>query len=71
MGVSPGEKRQPRNELDTALARKEVYDLVRSASMEIKKSRERRLAEREVLGADNMLCGSRDPASSDISPVLA
>lgn len=39
--------------------------------MEIKKSRERRLVERAVLGTDDMLCGSRDPASADISPVLA
>lgn len=69
--MCPGEKGQPRNKLDTDLARKGVYDLVRSASMKIKKSRERRLVEREVLGADDILCVSGDPASSDISPVLA
>lgn len=56
-------------------------DLVRSAGMEIKNARELRLVARKVLGAgvrgshmsllDDMLHESRDPAFSDIPPVLA
>lgn len=66
--------------METDLALKDVDDVIRSAVWEVKKAREGRLVEREVLGAGvrgskmsllgDILRDSRDLASSDTSLVL-
>lgn len=83
IGYGGGSRRQwqPRNELDTGLAQAEAYASSKVSRHGNKNARELRLVERKVLEAgvrgsnmsllDDMLHESRDPASSDISPVLA